>query len=67
MILMGTTTPNCIRSTGYDAISYNYDVTVLSDATSSRSEAVQAANIEDMATIGMTIMTAEEFAQALQG
>ncbi len=67
VILIGTTTPNCIRSTGYDAISYNYDVTVLSDATSSRSEAVQAANIEDMATIGMTIMTAEEFAQALQG
>lgn len=49
LLLTGTTTPNCIRSTCYDALSYNYDVIVVEDATSSRNEDVQRANMEDMA------------------
>ena len=35
VILAGTTTPNCIRTTCYDALSLDYDVVVLSDCTSS--------------------------------
>ena len=36
VVLAGTTTPNCVRSTCYDALSLNYNVVVLEDATSSR-------------------------------
>ncbi len=61
VVLIGTTTPNCIRSTCYDALSLNYNVVVVEDATSSRTPEVQAANIEDMAFIGAHVMTAEEF------
>lgn len=61
LVLMGTTTPNCIRTTCYDGLSYNYDVIVLDDATSSRTPEVQDANIEDMRFIGATILTSDEF------
>lgn len=57
----GTTTPNCIRTTCYDALSLDYNVVVLEDCTSSRTPEVQAANIEDMAYIGAHIMTCGEF------
>ena len=60
-VLAGTTTPNCVRSTCYDALSLNYNVVVLEDATSSRTPEVQRANIEDMAYIGARIMSVAEF------
>lgn len=64
VVLAGTTTPNCIRTTCYDAISLDYDVTVLSDCTSSKTPEIQSANLRDMQNIGTYIMTAEAFMQA---
>lgn len=61
VILAGTTTPNCVRATCLDALSLDYNVVVLSDATSSRSPEVQQANIDDMTAIGAQIMTVEQF------
>lgn len=61
VVLIGTTTPNCIRTTCYDALSLDYNVVVVEDCTSSRTPAVQAANIEDMAHIGAQIATCDEF------
>lgn len=63
VVLMGTTTPNCIRTTCYDALSLDYNVAVLQDCTSSRTPEVQAANIEDMRVIGAHIFSSEEFLQ----
>ena len=63
VILTGTTTPNCIRTTCYDALSLDYNVVLLEDCTSSRTPEVQAANIEDMAFIGAHIMTCDEFCE----
>lgn len=60
VLLAGTTTPNCIRTTCYDALSLDYDVTVVSDCTSSVSAAVQASNLEDMARIGAVIAKSSE-------
>ncbi len=65
VVLIGTTTPNCIRTTCYDGLSLNYDVVVIEDATSSRTEDVQRANIEDMRFIGATILSSEEFAEQI--
>jgi len=61
VVLAGTTTPNCIRTTCYDGISLEYNVVVLSDCTSSNSEEIQRANLFDMANVGAQIMSAEEF------
>lgn len=60
VILAGTTTPNCIRTSCYDALSLDYDVIVLSDCTSSVTEDVQQANLADMARIGVRILTVDE-------
>lgn len=61
VVLIGTTTPNCIRTSCYDALSLNYNVVIIEDCTSSRTHEVQAANIEDMAHIGAQIMDVETF------
>ena len=61
VLLAGTTTPNCIRTTAYDGISMEYNVAVLSDCTSSVSDAVQAANLADMARVGIQILSSEDF------
>lgn len=49
MILTGTTTPNCIRTTCYDAIALEYNTVVLTDCCSSHTEEIQWVNLEDMA------------------
>lgn len=63
VVLAGTTTPNCVRSTCYDALSLNYNVAVIEDCTSSRSPEVQEANIADMEYIGAFVLTCDEFCE----
>ena len=60
VILAGTTTPNCIRTSCYDAMSLEYNVVVLSDATSSTKEEIQQANLLDMANVGAQVLSTEE-------
>ena len=56
VILSGTTTPNCIRTTCYDAIAYDYRTIVLADCTSSQTEEIQRANLEDMERAGAEVV-----------
>jgi Isochorismatase family len=44
-VLCGVQTPNCIRTGAYDGVSLGYHVTVLADATASKSQEVQDANL----------------------
>ena len=60
VLLAGTTTPNCIRTTCYDAISLDYNAVVLSDCTSSVTDAVQAANLADMQRVGAVVCASTE-------
>ncbi len=60
VMLIGTTTPNCIRTTCYDALSLNYDVIVVEDATSSRTPEVQRSNIADMEFIGAKVIRSSD-------
>ena len=62
VVLAGTTTPNCIRSTAYDALELGYNVVVVEDATSSRTPEAQAANLADMAAVGIQLITSEQYA-----
>lgn len=61
VILAGTTTPNCIRTTCYDANALDYNVVVLSDCTSSQTDEIQRVNLEDMARIGTLIIDTKDF------
>ena len=59
VVLAGTTTPNCIRTSCYDALSLDYAVTVLRDCTSSATEEIQESNLRDMERAGARILDSE--------
>lgn len=62
VVISGVQTPNCIRATAMDAIALDFPkVTVLSDATASASDAVQEANLFDMANVGVAIKKVDEW------
>ncbi len=61
VILCGTATPNCIRTTAYDAISLDYEVSLLEDCCSSITREIQSANLADMERIGVRLMTSAQF------
>lgn len=52
VLLAGTTTPNCVRTTCYDALALDYNVVVLEDCCSSQTPEIQRANMEDMQRAG---------------
>ena len=62
VILAGTTTPNCIRTTCYDANALDYNVVILTDCTSSQTEEIQQANLADMERMGAILMDTSAFA-----
>lgn len=62
IVLAGTTTPNCVRSTAYDGLALGFNVAVLRDATSSRTPEVQEANRADMEAVGIQLIFADDFA-----
>ncbi len=62
VILIGTTTPNCIRTSCYDAVSLDYNVVILPECCSSQTEEIQRVNMEDMERVGAKLMSLDEFA-----
>ena len=61
LLMAGTTTPNCIRTSCYDAIALEYNVAVAADCTSSATEEIQRVNLEDMARIGVQLLDSKDF------
>ncbi len=60
LILTGVQTPNCIRATAVDGLSYDYDVYVVSDGTASETTEIQTANLNDLKNMGAKIVDTEE-------
>ncbi|QKE42224.1 MAG: cysteine hydrolase [Ferrovum myxofaciens] len=61
VVVCGTQYPNCIRATAFDALSYGYPTTVITDATSASALAVAKSNIRDMEGIGIRCVSFDEF------
>jgi nicotinamidase-related amidase len=55
VFVTGIQTPNCIRTTVFDAVAYNYPVVLVDDAVGASSEEVHQANVRDMRNIGVRI------------
>lgn len=53
LVVSGTQYPNCVRATCYDAISLDYEVSVVTDATSAATPEVAEANIFDLRNVGV--------------
>jgi nicotinamidase-related amidase len=60
LFVCGIQTPNCIRTTVFDGIAYNYPVVLIDDATGASSEEVHRANVRDMQNIGVRVVKAGE-------
>ena len=65
LVVTGIQTPNCVRTTVFDAIAYNYPVCVVDDATGARTPEIHLANLRDMAGIGVQVMHAADLAALL--
>jgi nicotinamidase-related amidase len=61
LIICGVQYPNCIRATVYDAVSLDYAVTVITDATVGEDRDVCESNIWDMRNIGVDCLPLSEF------
>ena len=59
LVVAGIQTPNCIRTTVFDAIAYNYPVVLVGDATGAQTDEIHNANVRDMQNIGVRVMTAK--------
>lgn len=60
VFIAGTQYPNCIRSTAVDAMSLNYNVTVVTDCCSAATPEVAAANIYDIRKMGIPCVASAE-------
>lgn len=63
VILIGTTTPNCIRTSCYDGLSLDYNILIIEDCCSSNTEEIQLVNMEDMQRVGAIITSSERFCE----
>lgn len=63
LVVCGIQTPNCIRTTVFDGIAYNYPVVLVDDATGAASEEVHRANVRDMENIGVKIVNTDTIAE----
>jgi nicotinamidase-related amidase len=60
LYVCGIQTPNCIRTTVFDGIAYNYPVVLIDDATGASTGEVHRANTRDMQNIGVRMVKAGE-------
>ena len=60
LVVTGIQTPNCIRTTVFDAIAYNYPVVLVDDAVGAQDSGIHSANVRDMANIGVRILKARD-------
>lgn len=65
IVVGGIFTPNCVRTTVYDAVSYDLNVFVLGDGTASEDPDIQDANLLDMVNIGISVLRCNEFLKIL--
>ena len=56
LVITGIQTPNCIRTTAFDAFAYNYQVYLVDDAVAAQDDGIHRANVRDMANIGIDII-----------
>jgi len=61
LAVTGTQLPFCLRTTLFDGLSLGYRMTLLTDASSSRTPQIHQANIQDIRDAGMTCITVEEY------
>ncbi len=65
LVVVGCSTSGCVRSTAIDAFSYNYKVSVPSDAVFDRSQVIHDVNLFDLDQKYADVMPTDEIIRAL--
>jgi nicotinamidase-related amidase len=65
IVVTGIQTPNCVRTTVFDAIAYNYPVVLVEDAVGAHSDEIHKANVRDMVNIGVKVIKAQDLSAYL--
>jgi nicotinamidase-related amidase len=65
IVVTGIQTRNCIRTTVFDAIAYNYPVVLVEDAVGAQTDEIHKANVRDMANIGVKILKSQDLSAYL--
>lgn len=60
LIICGVSLPNSPRATVFDAVSLDYDVTVVEDGIATSSDETRIANLKDLQAIGVRVATAQD-------
>lgn len=66
VVVAGIQTPNCIRTTVFDAFAYNYRTFLVEDAVGAANEDVHRSNCRDMANIGTVMVKTADVEKILQ-
>lgn len=65
LLIAGTQYPNCIRATVTDALSLDYQITLLTDCCSAQTPEIASANITDLQNLGARCITIQEWQKTL--
>jgi nicotinamidase-related amidase len=65
VVVCGVQTPNCVRGTAVQAIEFDYDVILLTDAITALTPEIHEANIYDMQHMGAAVRTVDSFLASL--
>lgn len=63
----GIQTPNCIRTTVFDAMALNYRTILIEDAVAAKNDDIHQANCRDMAAIGVSMVLVAVLESMLRG
>jgi nicotinamidase-related amidase len=66
VILTGVQTPNCVRTTAYDAIAFDFETIILKDCSAAANEEIHNYNLYDMEQIGVKVLTKDELFKMLE-
>jgi nicotinamidase-related amidase len=67
VVITGIQTPNCIRTTVFDAAAFGYHTVLVDDAVAARNSVIHEANLFDMANIGTVIVRTDRITDLVQG
>ncbi|KAF5089953.1 Maleamate amidohydrolase [anaerobic digester metagenome] len=62
VVVGGIQTPNCVRTTVFDAMAYYYETILVDDATGAQTKEIHEANVLDMKNIGVKILNTTDIA-----
>ncbi|MGB4235577.1 MAG: isochorismatase family cysteine hydrolase [Methanoregulaceae archaeon] len=66
VFVAGIQTPNCIRTTVFDALALNYRAFLVEDAVAAQNEEIHRSNCRDMAAIGVGMLKAADVEELIR-